>query len=534
MIKEKKLPDPENLYPVHRALLSVADKAGLVPFAEKLHAMGVELVSTGGTARALREAGIPVEDVSSVTRFPEILDGRVKTLHPAIHAGLLARRNDTEDLAVLQEHGIGPIDLVVVNLYPFREAISKPGVTLGIAVENIDIGGPTLLRASAKNFFFVGVVTSPDDYERVAGELEAQEGSLSMATRQALALKAFSHTARYDQAITDFLQDQVQDPPGDAPPQPALRIEAPHRATLRYGENPHQKASVYGAPHEYYEPLHGKALSFNNLLDLSAGLLLIDEFYGARPTCAILKHTNPCGVASASSLLEAYERAFATDRQSPFGGIVVVNRSLDLEAARAIDRIFTELIIAPAFEPGVLDFLQQKKNRRLIRSLKRASEDHRPGVRSMLGGYLIQDPDEALPAPDAFRQQVEVVTDRVPEEREWRDISFAWRIVKHVKSNAIVYARHEATLGIGAGQMSRIDASEIAVMKGGKSELDFKESVVASDAFFPFADGLIEAANHGVTAAVQPGGSIRDDEVIRAANEHGIAMIFTGKRHFRH
>ena len=531
MHEEKNVPKPENLYPVRRALLSVSDKTGLVPFAERLHALGVQLISTGGTSRALQEAGLPVVEISRVTGFPEIMDGRVKTLHPAVHGGILARRNDPEDLETLKSHGIEEIDLVVVNLYPFKETTAASDVTMAKAIENIDIGGPTLIRASAKNYFFVGVVTSPGDYELVATELENQNTSLCMATRQNLAHKAFSHTSDYDQAITTFFQSKSGDYFTEGP---SLQLTAPHAQSLRYGENPHQQANLYGTPEEFYECLHGKALSFNNLIDLSAALFLIDEFEEAAPTCAILKHTNPCGVATASSLLDAYKHAFATDKQSPFGGIVVVNRPLDLETAQAIDTIFTEIIIAPDFEDGVLDFLKQKKNRRLIRSLKRASASTIADIRSVPGGYLVQERDPVLPFHEAFLKNVTVVTERQPDDREWLDISFAWKVAKHVKSNAIIYARNQATLGIGAGQMSRIDASEIAIRKGQKSELDFNQSVVASDAFFPFADGLIEAINHGATAAVQPGGSIRDKEVIDAANKHGIAMVFTGKRHFRH
>ena len=531
MIKEKNLPDPENYYQVHRALLSVSDKTGLVPFAKRLHALGIQLISTGGTSRALLEAGLPVSEVSSITEFPEILDGRVKTLHPAIHGGILARRTDKEDLDTLAEHRIQSIDLVVVNLYPFQHAVSQTDVTMGGAIENIDIGGPTLIRSSAKNFFFVGIVTSAEDYEAIATELEEQNTSLSMATRQRLAHKAFVHTSGYDQAISAFFQAQSNGKQTENAP---LHLQAPHVQTLRYGENPHQQASLYGTPENFYDCLHGKALSFNNLIDVSAALFLIDEFEEAPPTCAILKHTNPCGAASASTLLEAYKNALATDRQSPFGGIVVVNQPLDLETAQAIDQLFTEIIIAPDYKEGVLDFLMAKKNRRLIRSLKNARYSSVPDIRSIPGGYLIQDRDPVLPGHDAFKENVTVVTERKPTEREWLDISFSWKIVKHVKSNAIIYARNQSTLGIGAGQMSRIDASEIAIRKGQKSELDFKESVVASDAFFPFADGLIEAINHGATAAVQPGGSIRDEDVIKAANDHGIAMVFTGKRHFRH
>lgn len=530
MNPSKDLPPPQDRYTVRRALLSVFDKTGLVAFARKLAALNVELLSTGGTAQVLREANIPVTDVSSVTDYPEMMDGRVKTLHPLIHGGLLARRTDAEDLASLSSQGGRPIDLVVVNLYPFEATIRRQGVTESEAVENIDIGGPAMLRAAAKNFHFVGTVTSPGDYDHVADELEANDCSLSMQTRKRLATKAFRLTAAYDAAVLGYFSGLVQD--FEVPDR--LSINAPSAQKLRYGENPHQAAGLYGDPSEFFEQLHGKELSFNNILDLSAAFFLIDEFRDAPPTAAILKHTNPCGVGTADTLSAAYEKAFATDRQSPFGGIVCVNRPLDLSTAEAIDKIFTEIIIAPDFEDGVLDLLAKKKNRRLIRALASASSDISSNVRSVLGGFLVQEQDPPLPDLQTFKSGVRVVTDRPPTEAEWIDLVFAWRIVKHVKSNAIVYARGGATVGIGAGQMSRIDSSELAVAKAGKSGLSLQGSVIASDAFFPFADGLVEAARAGATAAIEPGGSVRDEEVIAAANEHDVAMVFTGRRHFRH
>ncbi len=528
MIHVKDLPTPDDLAPVGRALLSVFDKTGLVPFAQRLAALGITLVSTGGTARRLKEAGLPVMEIDEVTNFPELLDGRVKTLHPRVHAGLLARRNDPEDMAQLEAQSISPIDLVVVNLYPFGEATAGDGVTDAVAVENIDIGGPTMLRAAAKNFFYTSVVSSPADYDGVADELEAQNGALSMATRRRLAHAVFRQTAAYDAAIAEYFTRA-----DDAPQPAALHVHLPRAQALRYGENPHQTAALYGQPAEYFEKLHGKDLSFNNLLDLSAALFLIDEFQNAGPTCAILKHTNPCGVAIADTLLQAHRNAFATDRQSPFGGIVVVNRPLDLETAESINTVFTELIIAPDYEPDVLEFLQQKKSRRLIRMRKPAHEGKAADVRTVIGGLLVQDRDPVLRSADP-EAAYKVATARAPTAQEWKDLDFAWRVAKHVKSNAIVYARNQATLGIGAGQMSRIDASEIAVAKGRKSELDFSGCVIASDAFFPFADGLVAAAEVGAVAAIQPGGSVRDEEVIAAADEHNMAMVFTGKRHFRH
>ena len=549
MIHAKDLRLPDDHYPVHRALLSVFDKSGLVPFAQNLHAWGVELVSTGGTARALREAGLPVADVSDVTGFPEILDGRVKTLHPAIHGGVLARRNDEEDIATLANLSVHPIDLIVVDLYPF-EAVVAGGASEAEAIEHIDVGGATLIRAAAKNHAFVGVVTSPSQYDVVAGELAEHQGCLTMATRRTLATEAFRRTAGYDRAIEDFFESHhsrneprpnadsngtSRDGPRSTSSLPeTLCVHLPKRQTLRYGENPHQEAALYGPPASRYEQLHGKPLSFNNLIDLDAALQLMDEFVGGPPTCAILKHTNPCGVAQADSLERAYAGALATDRLSPFGGIVVVNRPLDIATAEAIDRIFTEIIIAPAFGSGVLDLLTTKKNRRLIRSTPNATEWPTLTLRSLGEDVLVQTRDKPLADPNRIRSRFRVVTERLPDEREWRDLDFAWRVVKHVKSNAIVYARDGRTLGIGAGQMSRVDASEIAILKGSKSELDFAGSAMASDAFFPFADALITASQHGVRAAIQPGGSIRDDEVVAAANEHGMAMVCTGTRLFRH
>jgi phosphoribosylaminoimidazolecarboxamide formyltransferase/IMP cyclohydrolase len=533
MIQSKDLPAPADRYPVRRALLSVSDKAGLAPFAQRLAALGVELVSTGGTARALRDAGLSVRDVSEVTDSPELLDGRVKTLHPHVHAGLLARRTDPDDLSQLAEHGIAPIDLVVVNLYPFGEAVAQDGVTDAVAVENIDIGGPTMLRAAAKNYFFVGVVTSPGQYDAVADELEANDTQLSMASRRRLARAAFAHTATYDAAITEYFErgDDVETQHAASLPE-TLNLSLPKAQSLRYGENPHQAAALYGNAERVFRKLHGKDLSFNNLLDLTAALGLIREF-GEAPTVAILKHTNPCGVGTADTLEAAYRKAFATDRQSPFGGIVVVNRPLDRATAEAVDEIFTEIVIAPAFDEGVLDFLRQKKNRRLVEMLPDTSK--RPlDVRTAAGGLLVQEQDAPLGATAALRDRCTVATERQPTDAEWADLDFAWRVCKHVKSNAIVYARDGATLGVGAGQMSRIDASEIAVMKAAKSELSLNKSAVASDAFFPFADGLVAAAEAGATAVIQPGGSIRDDEVIAAADERGLAMVFTGARHFRH
>jgi phosphoribosylaminoimidazolecarboxamide formyltransferase/IMP cyclohydrolase len=527
MIHVKDLPAPANHYPIRRALLSVFDKRGVVELGKALHRHGVELISTGGTSKALIEAGLPVTSVDSLTGYPEILGGRVKTLHPAVHGGLLSRRTDPEDQQELKDQQIGEIDLVVVNLYPFSQATASPDTTDAVAIENIDIGGPTMLRAAAKNFFFVAVACSPDSYTDIIAEMDASGGALSMATRRKLAAAAFDHTAVYDTAVSAYFQRGA-----DAAPR--FSVDLPLQQTLRYGENPHQQAGLYGDSSAQFEKLHGKDLSFNNLLDLSAALTLIDEFRHAGPTVCILKHTNPCGVGTANTLEEAYHKAFSTDRQSPFGGIVVVNRTLDLATAQVVDGVFTEIIIAPDYADGVLDFLQQKQNRRLIRMLQPASSDRTPDVRSVVGGYLVQDRDPVLPSYEELKARCTVVTKRQPTDAEWKNLDFAWRVAKNVKSNAIVYAKDGQTIGVGAGQMSRIDASEIAVSKGRKSELDFSGCVIASDAFFPFADGLLEAAANGATAAIQPGGSVRDEEVIAAADENGIAMVFTGHRHFRH
>ncbi len=531
MLRSKDLPPPADRYPVRRALLSVSDKTGLAAFAQRLAALGVELISTGGTSRALRDAGLSVRDVAEVTASPELLGGRVKTLHPAIHAGLLARRTDPDDLAELDEHGIAPIDLVVVNLYPFAQAVAQEDVTDAVAVENVDIGGPTMVRAAAKNHVFVGVVTSPMQYDAVAEELEEQDGQLALATRRRLAGDAFRHTAEYDTAIAAYFEKEGAGATGRSLPE-TLTISLPRAEALRYGENPHQAAALYGHPDRAFRTLWGKTLSFNNLLDLTAALGLIGEFAGAEPTVAILKHTNPCGVGTAGTLEAAYRKAFATDRQSPFGGIVVVNRPLDRATAEALDEIFTEIVIAPGYQDGVLGFLQQKKNRRLIEARPDAAESL--DVRTVAGGVLVQELDPPLGGADAFRARCTVATRRAPSEAEWADLAFAWRVCKHVKSNAIVYAGGGATLGVGAGQMSRIDASEVAVMKAAKSGLSLGGSVVASDAFFPFADGLVAAAEAGARAAIQPGGSVRDAEVVAAADERGLAMVFTGARHFRH
>ncbi len=523
--------------PVRRALLSVYDKTGIVDFARRLRALDIELISTGGTAERLREADLSVTDVADVTGVPEVLEGRVKTLHPAIHAGLLARRSHEDDMAALEEHGYTPIDLVVCNLYPFGAAAQDPDADIKTVMEYVDIGGPTLLRAAAKNHADVGVVTHSGQYEQVAEELEQNDGRLSRPTRRGLAKKAFAHTAAYDRLISTHLsrQPEFEDDGTDEQSLPSTyETSMMQDRKLRYGENPHQQGALYGTPRRFFDKIHGQALSYNNLLDTSSALALIDEFRDAGPTCAILKHTNPSGVATADTLEAAWHQAFATDTQSPYGGIVVVNQALDRVTAEAVDEIFTEIVIAPEFESGVLDLLTEQDRRRVVRHERPSRATNRLDVRSVLGGLLVQTRDPVLPPAAEQQDRWKIPTARAPTNDERADLDFAWRVAKHVKSNAIVYARDQATLGVGAGQMSRIDASELAVFKAQKSELDLTGSVVASDAFFPFADGLEAAAREGARAAIQPGGSIRDEEVIEAADAHDMAMILTGHRHFRH
>ena len=513
---------------IKRALLSVSDKTGLVSFAQTLTAAGVELISTGGTARALRDAGLAVKDISEHTGFPEMLDGRVKTLHPKVHGGLLyIRGNETHEAAV-KAHGIAPIDLVVVNLYPFEQTVAKPNVALHDAIENIDIGGPSMLRSAAKNHDSVTVVVDPADYAEVAVQIKAG-GNTTLEFRRKLAAKVFVRTAAYDAAIAAHLQKEFSADKNALPT--SLIISAPLAQPLRYGENPHQAAALYGKFHEYFQQLQGKELSYNNILDLTAAANLIAEFADDAPTLAILKHTNPCGMGQGASLREAWDKAFATDKQAPFGGIIAVNRPLDAACAEAIAEIFSEVIVAPDFSAEALGVLQKKKNLRLLKTLKSPLSAQPLDMRSVgADSFLLQQRDLKVTA----QADLKFVTRRQPTETELRAMLFGWRVVKHVKSNAIVYATADRTLGIGAGQMSRVDSSRIAVWKAGEAKLSLKGSVVCSDAFFPFPDGLIAAAEAGATAAIQPGGSVRDAEVIAAADERGLAMAFTGTRHFRH
>lgn len=514
---------------IRRALLSVSDKAGLVPLARVLAEAGFELISTGGTAKALREAGLEVTDLSAYTGFPEMLDGRVKTLHPKVHAGLLYRRGNPDHESAVRAHGIQAIDLVVVNLYPFEETVARPNTSLEQAIENIDIGGPSMVRSAAKNHESVTVVVDPTDYETVADQIKTT-GHTTLELRRKLAAKVFARTAAYDGAIAVHLAQAFQAAPATTAPT-SLRIQAPLAQPLRYGENPHQKAALYGDFHKYFRQLHGKELSYNNILDLTAAADLIAAFEAVPPTLAILKHTNPCGVGQGANLREAWDKALATDRQSPFGGIIAVNRALDLGCAEAIAEIFSEVIVAPDFTAEALSVLQKKKNLRLLRVLKSLLTAQAWEVRSVgSNSFLWQDRDLKITAPEGLK----VVTRRQPTEAERKAMLFGWRVAKHVKSNAIVYAASDRTLGIGAGQMSRVDASRIAVWKASEAGLSLKGSVVCSDAFFPFPDGLIAAAEAGATAAVQPGGSVRDAEVIAAADERNMTMAFTGIRHFRH
>jgi phosphoribosylaminoimidazolecarboxamide formyltransferase/IMP cyclohydrolase len=516
---------PKNDLTIKRALLSVSDKTKIISLAKTLHQAGIEIISTGGTARKIREVNIPVTDVSDITGFEECLDGRVKTLHPIIHGGILGRTSHQPDLDEMQRLNIQPIELVVVNLYPFQETVAQPGITPAIATENIDIGGPTMIRAAAKNFAHVCVLTSPDQYEEFQSEINNND-SISFEKRRVWATEAFNHTTNYDAAIANYFMGM--DSENKLPEQ--LNISLPKSQTLRYGENPHQQAAVYGRQSDYINCFHGKQLSYNNFLDVDSALNLIEDFIDEKPTCAIFKHTVPCGVASADDLKTAWEKAFQTDTLSPFGGIIVVNKKLDLATAKAIDEIFTEIIIAPSYEKEALELLQQKKNRRLIELIKWPGTEVNTKVRTIFGGALGQEPD----TKNITQNDLEIVTKEKPNDEQLQDMLFAWKVVKHVKSNAIVYAKSEQTLGIGTGQTSRVEASEVAIAKARDEELSLKGSVIASDAFFPFPDGIQAAAKAGANCVIQPGGSIRDDQVIEAANELGLSMAFTGIRHFRH
>ena len=519
---------PTSLRPVKRALLSVSDKTALVDFGRGLAELGIELVASGGTARALRDAGLEVVDVAELTGSPEMLGGRVKTLHPRIHGGILGRRDHEGDRRDLERQQIGAIDLVVVNLYPFEATVAKPDVTLAEAIEKIDIGGPSMIRSAAKNCAYVAVAVDPADYAPLLEELRA-EGGLCEATRRRLALKAFERTAAYDAAISDYLSRE-REAAGSSFPE-RLRVEFGRSAELRYGENPHQRAALYGGFLDIAEPLHGKQLSYNNVVDLQAALALILEF-DARDSAAvaILKHNTPCGVGSGSTPLDAYRRAFATDPDSPFGGIIVSNRAFDDALAEEVDQIFTEVLAAPDFSAEALERLKRKKNRRLLRFHPERIDASQLDWKRVFGGVLLQEPDLAIEEIASLP----AVTRRKPTEDELRALAFNWRVAKHVKSNAVVFGDPQRTLAIGGGATSRVDAIYQAVEKAKRVGLDLAGSALASDAFFPFSDGVEAAARAGATAVVQPGGSARDAEVIEAADRLGIAMVVTGVRHFRH
>jgi len=516
---------------ISRALISVSDKNGIVDFARSLSERGVEILSTGGTARLLDKKGVPVVEVSEYTGFPEMMHGRLKTLHPKIHGGILGRRG-TDNL-VMEEHGIQPIDMIVVNLYPFEQTVANPDCDLGTAIENIDIGGPTMLRSAAKNHADVTVIVDSNDYKRVLREMDKNNGSVTAATRFDLAVKTFEHTANYDGAIANYLGARLE---GDAVEFPrTINLQFRQVQTMRYGENPHQNAAFYV---ERDQPevciatarqLQGKELSYNNIGDTDAALECVKQ-YSEGPACVITKHANPCGVALGKDLKEAYERAFSTDPESAFGGIIAFNRELDEDTARLIiDRQFVEVIIAPSITKEAAKAVAEKKNVRLLACGEWTSESiHRFEYKRVNGGLLVQDADLQL------SNHLNVVTKRAPSDKEMEDLLFTWRVAKFVKSNAIVYGRDNMTIGVGAGQMSRVNSARIAGIKAEQAGLDVPGSVMASDAFFPFRDGLDNAASAGIRAVIQPGGSMRDEEVIAAADEHDIAMVFTGMRHFRH
>ncbi len=512
---------------VKRVLISVSNKEGIVDFAKVLKSFDVEIISTGGTAKALKSAGIEVTGISDVTNFPEMLDGRVKTLHPAIHGGLLAIRDSNEHMEQIKEHGIKPIDMVVVNLYPFAETIAKKGVTMAEAIEQIDIGGPSMLRSAAKNFEGVAVVVNPESYDEVISEMRKDDGGTSRATRLKLAKEVFRLTAEYDAIISQYLYGKEDFPS-------LLNLNFEKIQDLRYGENPHQRAAYYkeiNPPKHslvFAKKLHGKELSYNNILDLDAAWSLCREF--TVPAAAVIKHTNPCGVALGDDVAIAYEKAHAVDPVSAFGSVVALNRTVDVTVAEKIASTFVEAVIAPAFLEEALEILTQKKNIRLM-----YMGEEREGLTSAIdikrvdGGILLQDADTSMDD----RKDMKVVTETQPTEEEWEDLLFSWRVAKHIKSNAILVVRDLQAVGVGAGQMSRVDSSELAIKKAGGAKA-CKDAIVASDAFFPFRDSIDALAKAGIKAIIQPGGSMRDEEVITACNEHKIAMVFTGKRHFRH
>jgi phosphoribosylaminoimidazolecarboxamide formyltransferase/IMP cyclohydrolase len=511
-------------YQIKRALISVSNKNGIIDFARSLGELGIEIFSTGGTAQALKENGIEVKSVSELTGFPEIMEGRVKTLHPAVHAGLLADLDKEDHRRQLGEHNLASIDMLVVNLYPFEETLAKENTSHKDLIENIDIGGPAMLRAAAKNYRWTAPVVNPELYTEIVELMRHDDNRLEETYRRRLAGETFSHTAHYDAVISGYFNNinKIEFPN-------KISLSYPVEQNLRYGENPHQNAVLYGDFGKIFKKLHGKELSYNNIVDIDAAAKLATEF--DLPACGIIKHTNPCGVGTAANLPDAFRKAFATDNVSPFGGIFVFNRPVDIETAKTVHDIFSEVIIAPEFLPEALELLVKKKNRRLIQADFGLLDRHwNNDFKSVAGGILMQNSDRSLFGEDHLK----VVTKRQPTDEEMIAMTFAWKICKHVKSNTIVYTKSDRTLGIGAGQMSRVDSARIAREKALKMELELSNSVVASDAFFPFADGLLQAVEAGATAVIQPGGSIRDEEVIKAADDNNIAMVFTGMRHFRH
>jgi phosphoribosylaminoimidazolecarboxamide formyltransferase/IMP cyclohydrolase len=509
---------------IHRTIISVYDKTGIVELAAELVQFGIEIVSTGGTFQVLKEGGIPVKSVEEVTGFPEILQGRVKTLHPNILAGILARRDLPRDTKQIRELHIKPFELVIVNLYPFEETIANESHTLSEAIEQIDIGGPSLIRAAAKNFKNTTVVISPKQYPLLLDELKNNDGCISENTRFQFATEAFQHTAHYDAVITSYFSSQTK----KTELQETITFSLKKTMPLRYGENPHQAGAVYGQFDSFFQKIHGKELSFNNILDIQSAACLCSEF--DQPTAVIVKHNNPCGVASSHSICDAYKLALATDPKSAFGGIICFNQQLDEQTAKTVNEIFSEVIIAPEFSIEALTILKTKKDRRIVVQSKPLPREDGLDIRSIPGGLLVQEPDYHRILLDEFR----VVTKRKPTKEEINAMLFSWRVVKHIRSNAIVFTGTNRTLGIGAGQMSRVDSARIAALKAQENNISLQGSTVASDAFFPFADGLLETIKVGATSIIQPGGSIRDQEIISAADEHNVAMVFTGVRHFRH
>lgn len=514
-----------NTHTIKKALISVSNKTGIVDFAKELTNRNIELYSTGGTFKLLNENGVNVKYVSELTNFPEIMNGRVKTLHPGVHAGLLADLGKEDHIKELEENNLTSIDLLLVNLYPFEETLNNKSSTHADLIENIDIGGPAMLRAAAKNYRWTAVVINPNHYNTILEKMDSSNNCLDEEFRANLAGEVFSHTAKYDSMIANYFADfnKLESPHN-------LNIGLKSTQSLRYGENPHQKAHLYGNFDEIFQQLHGKELSYNNIVDIDAASKLSIEF-DEEPTVVIVKHTNPCGVGTGKTLAEAYDKAFATDNVSPFGGIMAFNRPMNLEMAEKVHKIFTEVLIAPSFDDDALELLNKKRDRRLIKlntELLKSSLINE--YKSVAGGMLVQSSDIELIDKDKLK----VATDLEPNDDQWKALMFAWRICKHVKSNAIIYCGPDRTLGIGAGQMSRVDSARIAASKAKEMGLELKGSVVASDAFFPFKDGLLNVIEAGATAVIQPGGSIRDDEVIEAANENDIAMVFTGMRHFKH